>query len=83
MVRRDGAETRKERYAKIAQTIQGLLYKAKEQGLNYIPLKKTVVSFKVETGLTSEKIIEYMRDLEELGQFEMDFERDQIRNATV
>jgi hypothetical protein len=83
MVRRDGAETRKERYAKIAQTIQSLLYKAKEQGLDYIPLRKTIVSFKVEMGLTSEKIIEYMRDLEELGQFEMDFERDQIRNATV
>jgi len=66
MVRKDGAETRKERYTKIAQAIQGLLYKAREQGLDYIPLRKTIVGFKVETWLTSEKLMEYMTDLEEL-----------------
>jgi transcriptional/translational regulatory protein YebC/TACO1 len=81
MVRRDGAETRKERYAKIAQTIQQLLFKAKEQGLNYIPLRRTVIGFKVEMGLTFEKIIEYMTDLEELDQFVMDNERNQIRKS--
>ena len=83
MVRRDGAEARKERYAQIAKTIQKQLFIAKEQGLDYIPLKKNIVGFKVETGLTLEKILEYMTDLEELGQFEMDKERDQIRRADV
>jgi hypothetical protein len=80
MVRKDGAEARKERYAKIAQVIQAMLFKATEQDLDYIPLKKTVVGFKVDMGLTAEKILEYMQDLEELGQFEMDHEKDQIRH---
>lgn len=83
MVRRDGAETRKERYAKIAQAIQQLLFKAKEQGLDYIPLRRTVVGFKVEMGLTEEKITEYMKDLEALGQFIIDYEKDQIRRPDV
>jgi hypothetical protein len=81
MVRRDGAEARRERYATIAQTIQQLLFKAKEQGLDYIPFRKTVVGFKVQMGLTAEKIMEYMKDLEELGQFEIDYEKDQIRRG--
>ena len=83
MVRKDGAETRKERYVIIAQTIQQLLFKAKEQGLNHIPLRKSIVGFKVEMGLTTEKIMEYMKDLEELGQFEIDYEKDQIRRSVV
>jgi hypothetical protein len=81
MVRMDGAETRKERYAKMAQTIQALLYQNKELG--YIPLKKTVVKFKVEMGLTSEKVREYMEDLRDMGQFEIDTEKDQIRKTVV
>ena len=34
-------------------------------------------------GLTSEKIAEYMKDLEELGQFKIDHEKDQIRRPAV
>lgn len=79
----DGAEARKKRYSDIAKTIQAALFKAKEQGLDYIPLKKTIVGFKVETGLTVEKIEEYMNDLAELGQFDIDRERNQIKRLGV
>jgi hypothetical protein len=78
---KDGAEARRERYARIARTIQQLLFKAKEHGLDYIPLHKTILGFKVELGLTAEKIIEYMEDLEGLGQFVIDYEKGQIRCA--
>jgi hypothetical protein len=81
MVRHDGAEARKERYTKIAQTIQALLYQNRELG--YVSLKKTVITFKVEMGLTYEKIMEYMQDLSEIGQFEIDTEKDQIRKPRV
>ena len=83
MVRRDGAEARKERYSKIAQTIHSLLFEAKEQGVYYIPYKITVIRLKVEMGLTLEKILEYMTDLEALSHFEIDEERDQIRKRSV
>lgn len=81
MVRHDGAEARKERYTKIAQTIQALLYQNRELG--YVSLKKTVITFKVEMGLTYEKIMEYMQDLSDIGQFEIDAEKDQIRKPRV
>lgn len=51
MVRKDGAEARKERIAKIATNIQASLFQSKELG--YIPLKKTVATLELDTGLTS------------------------------
>ena len=58
MVRKDGAEARKERIAKIAANTQAALYLNKDLG--YISLKKTVAKHELETGLTREKIMEYL-----------------------
>jgi hypothetical protein len=81
MVRRDGAEARKERITQIARNIQASLFQNKEVG--FIPLKKTVSILMLETGLTKEKIMEYLRLLEETGQIEIDEEKDQIRRPDV
>ena len=81
MVRRDGAEARKERITHIARIIQASLFQNKEAG--FIPLKKTVAILMLETGLTKEKIMEYLRLLEETGQIEIDEEKDQIRKPDV
>jgi hypothetical protein len=81
MVRKDGAEARKERIAKIAITIQSLLYQNKDLG--YIALKKNVAKLELETGLTREKIMEYLALLQEADQIEIDAEKDQIRKPLV
>ena len=77
MVRKDGAESRKERIAKIAANVQAALYQNKEMG--YISLRKTVAKQELETGLTQEKIMEYLALLVEADQIEIDTEKDQIR----
>jgi hypothetical protein len=76
MVRKDGAETRKERIKNIAASIQASLYKNKDIG--YIGLKKTVALLELETGLTREKILEYLTLLQEAGQIEIDQVKDRI-----
>lgn len=81
MVRRDGAEARKERIAQIARSIQASLFQSKEAG--FIPLKKTVALLMYETGLTKEKITEYLQLLQETDQVELDLEKDQIRRPAV
>lgn len=83
MVRKDGAEARKERIKNIATAIQASLFKNKESGLDYIPLKKTVALLELDTGLTREKIVEYMALLQEADQIEIDHEKDQIRKSKV
>jgi len=77
MVRKDGAEARKERIAKIASNTQAALYLNKNVG--YISLKKTVAKHELETGLTHERIMEYLELLVDADQIEIDFEKDQIR----
>jgi hypothetical protein len=81
MVRRDGAEARKERIAAIARSIQAALFQNKEGG--NIPLKRTTALLMLETGLTKEKVMEYLSLLQEAGQFEIDAERDQIGRVAV
>ena len=81
MVRKDGAESRKERIAKIATMIQAALYQNKDTG--YIPLKKTVAKLELETGLTREKIMEYLELLQEADQFQIDVEKGQIRKISI
>ena len=53
MVRKDGAEARKERIAKIATNVQAALYLNKDLG--YISLKKTVRSRNWKLGLPERK----------------------------
>ena len=80
MVRKDGAEARKERIAKIAANVQAALYQRKDVG--YISLKKTVAMQELDSGLTYQKIMEYLALLVEADQIEIDPERDQIRKLS-
>ena len=77
MVRRDGAEVRKERIQKIGRHVQASLHKKDGK----IPLGKTVSALAYEFGLTKEKIIEYLKILEDLDRFVLDFEKDRICNV--
>ena len=74
MVRRDGAEIRKERIREIARCIQRALHNHGE-----LPLPKTIATLQYEFGLTKEKLMEYFGILEGLGQFSFDREEDKIK----
>ena len=78
MVRRDGAEVRKDRIQEIARLVQRSLHNHGE-----ISLSKTVATFQYEFGLTKEKIMEYLGVLEGLGQFVLEKEYDKIRKADI
>ena len=75
MVRRDGAESRKERIATIARSVQAALFKNQA---GWIPLKKTVSQIMIETGLTKNKVMEYLGLLSDAGQFVIDESNDKI-----
>ncbi len=77
MVRRNGAEVRKERIQQIGRRVAALLHKTGSE----IPLGKTVSALAYEFGLTREKIVEYLRILEDLDRFMLDVERDRIGNV--
>ena len=78
MVRRDGAEIRRERIQDIARNIQRLLHNHGE-----ICLSKTLATFQYEFGLTREKLVEYFEILQGLGQCTLDEAHDKImRNQT-
>lgn len=81
MVRKDGAEVRKERIELIARTTQAALFKNKDSG--YIRLSKTVAELMLQTGLTKIKIMEYLVILQEAGQFDIDHNDDKIKKAQV
>jgi len=78
MVRRDGAEVRRERIQKIGRRVIALLH---EKG-NGIRLGKTVSRLAYEFGLTKEKIMEYLRILEDLDRFVLDVENDKVLSMT-
>jgi len=78
MVRRDGAAIRRERMEEIAQTIQRKLCNHEE-----ISLRQTLAFFAYKLGLTKSKVMEYLKILEELGQFVLDIERDKIKSITT
>jgi len=77
MVRRDGAEIRKERIQQIARLIQRSLFSHDE-----FSLPKTVTTLQYEFGLTKDKIVEYLEVLEGLGQFILDKEHDKIKKSS-
>lgn len=81
MVRKDGAEVRKERIELIARTTQAALFKNKDSG--YIRLSKTVAELMLQTGLTKIKIMEYLVILQGAGQFDIDHNDDKIKKAQV
>jgi hypothetical protein len=77
MVRRDGAEVRKERIQEIARLIHRSLHKNGE-----ISFSKTLATLQYEFGLTRDKLQEYIEILEGLGQFVIDKEQDKIKKIT-
>lgn len=77
MVRRDGAEVRKERIQEIARSIQSSLHKHSD-----ISLSKTLATLQYQFGLKKDKLMEYLGILEDLGQFIIDNEGDKIRKIS-
>lgn len=77
MVRRDGAAIRKERIQEIARFIQRSLLNHRE-----LSLSKTLATLQYEFGLRSEKTMEYLNILEDLGQFTLDSEGDKIKKIS-
>jgi len=76
MAKRNGAAVRRERMEEIARTVQRNL-----QNHGEIALSQSVAAFAYSLGLTKAKVIEYLRILEELGQFVLNFERDKIQKV--
>jgi len=76
MGRRNGAATRKQRMQEIAKETHRLLQKHGE-----VSLSKTISVFAYMFGLTKEKVLEYLRILEELGHFMIDVEGDKLRKT--
>jgi hypothetical protein len=77
VVRRDGAAIRQERMAEIAREIHSKLNQNTE-----LSLSKTIAMFQYRFGLTRDKILEYLGILQDLGQFEVDSEKDRIQKVT-
>jgi hypothetical protein len=77
MVRKNGAEARKERIQQIAQYIHAKLDDEQE-----IFSSKTIAELQYKFGLTKERIIEYLEILEKLGHFNIDKELDKIKKPT-
>lgn len=78
MVKKDGAETRRQRIAQITRMAQASLNASKN---GEIFLSKFVAAAMYETGLTKERIMEYLEVPEAMGQFEIDRENDRIRKT--
>jgi len=77
MVRRDGAEVRKERIQEIARIVHRSLHRNGE-----ISFSKTLASLQYEFGLTRGKLQDYLAILEGLGQFLIEKEEDKIKKIT-
>ena len=77
MVRRDGAEIRRERIQQIARLIQSSLQKSPE-----ISLSKTLATLQYQFGLKKDKLMEYLSILEDLGQFTIDNDGDKIKKIS-
>ena len=73
MVRKDGAEARKDRLKEIAESIQRGLYKQQE-----LSLSTTVAQIQYDFGLTEGKASEYVKLLERLGRFTLNEKEDKI-----
>jgi len=77
MVRKDGAEARRERIEKIGKGVHSSL----EHNNGEIPLGKTVSGIAVQTGLTTERIMEYLTLLADADHFILDIEGDKIKKT--
>jgi hypothetical protein len=77
MVRRDGAEARRERIQQIARDIHSRLEHEQD-----ILLSKTIAELQYKFGLTKERITEYLEILENLDHFIIDREFGKIKRVT-
>ena len=77
MARNDGVEVRKERIAKVNETIVALLYADKDKA--DIPLDKLIAELEYSTGLTAKRILEYASIGEKRGRFAIDAKNNRIR----
>jgi hypothetical protein len=73
MGKRDGAEVRKERIREITRIVLRYLHSHGEAQLS-----EMVAGLEYDTGLTQEKIMEYLNIAEKTGCFEIDLENDKI-----
>jgi len=78
MVRKDGAEAKKERLESIAKKIMSALSQELE-----ISLSKTIAVIEYEYGLSKEKALEYLETLEKLNRFVLDKDADKIKKMNA
>ena len=84
MVKRDGAETRRERISKIARDLQSRFYEKKIKGKKEELVLSKFVAFQMyETGLSESKIMEYLEIIKKMGQCEIDSINDRITKPAV
>ncbi|MGB9756294.1 MAG: hypothetical protein ACPLVJ_00730 [Candidatus Bathyarchaeales archaeon] len=74
MVKRDGAEIRKERIQEIVRKVVSLLHNEEE-----ILVDSTVAILQYETGLRPDKIMEYLEIGDQLKRFELDKDKNKIK----
>jgi hypothetical protein len=80
MVKRDGAETRRERISEIARFILAAFQKEKETGESEgISLSKLIGTMMYEKDLTREKVIEFLEVIETRDMIELDVVNDKVR----
>ena len=84
MVKRDGAETRRERITEIARFIQAAFQKKKEAGESEeLSLSKLVSTMMFLKGLTKDTVMEYLEVIQGMEQIEVDVVNDKVRRLQV
>lgn len=76
MVRRNGAEVKRERMHEIARFIQRSLVDHSE-----VSLSRVLALLEYEFGLTKPKLLEYLEVLQNIGQFTIDNVNDKIMKS--
>ena len=77
MVRRDGAEVRRERIEYVTRRIVSWLNESKNGELE---LSKALAELEAETGNTRQRLTEYLQNGHDRGRFIIDKENDKIRS---
>ena len=84
MVKKDGAETRRERISQIARDLQSAFHELKEkEEKEELVLSKFIAFQMFNMGLSEGKVMEYLRIIEKVGQCEIDTANDIIRKLLL